>query len=263
MGVQADQHAVAAADVAAEPFDLVGVDVRGSDFHGGRQVEDDLVLRGRLPYVEHGVTDLHGELQFGGGEDLRRVLEGPLGFRLLGGQLLDQLGGVHGDIDHALLVLVEDDAAERRCSGVVDVDDGLLRPAQGLEGTGDQVFTGLGQHLDGHVVRNAVVFDQVADEVEVGFGSGGEGHLDLLQAHFDQGFEETQLLRRVHRLDQRLVAVAQVGAAPDRHFGDGLGRPGTVRQVDGREGAVLGGRVFQHAHERNPFSFGPDGPARK
>ena len=65
VGVQADQHAVAAADVAAEPFDLVGVNVRSGDLDGSRQVEDHLVLGRRLPDVEHGITDLNGEVQFG------------------------------------------------------------------------------------------------------------------------------------------------------------------------------------------------------
>ena len=38
-------------------------------------------------------------------------------------------------------------------------------------GAGDRVFAGLGQHLDGDVVRDVVAFDQLADEVEVGIGS--------------------------------------------------------------------------------------------
>ncbi|MNF31098.1 hypothetical protein D3C84_118510 [compost metagenome] len=248
VGVQADEHRVAAADVTAEPLDLVGVDVGRGALNGSRQVEDDLVVRGRLPDIDHRVADLYGEIQLGGAEDFRRVLEGPPGFRLLGGQLLDQLGGVGGDVDHALLVLIEDDAAEGRGSGVVDVDDGFLGPAQGLEGAGDQVVTGLSQHLDGHVVGNVAAFDQLAHEVEVCVGGRRESHFDFLQADLDQRLEETHFLGGVHRLDQRLVAVAQVGAAPDRHFGDGLRRPGAVRQVDGGEGAVLAGRVFQHAH---------------
>ncbi len=265
VGVQADDHAVTLVDVAVEPFDLVGVDVRRGALHGGRQVEDDLVVRGRLPDVDHRVADLHRELQLGRAEDFRRVLERPLGIRLLGGQLLDQFRGVGGDVHDALLVLVEDDAAERRGGGVVDVDDGLLRPAQGFEGAGDQVFAGLGQHLDGDVVRDVVAFDQLADEVEVGIGSRREGHFDLLQADLHQGLEEPHLLRRVHRFDQRLVAVAQVGTAPDRHLGDGLRRPGAVGQIDGREWAVFLRRVFQHAHGANPLESvpGPAGPGER
>jgi hypothetical protein len=114
VGVQADDHAVAAVDIAAEPFDLVGVDVRRGALDGGRQVEDHLVLRRRVPHLDHRVTDFLGELQLGGAEGFRRVFEGPLGFRLLGGVFDEQLGGVDRDGLDAFLVLVEDDAAERR-----------------------------------------------------------------------------------------------------------------------------------------------------
>ncbi|MNF73300.1 hypothetical protein D3C84_552970 [compost metagenome] len=248
MGVQADQHAVAAADVAAEPLDLVGIDVRRGHFHGGRQVEDRLVVRGRLPDVEYRVANLHGEFQFGGGENLRRILEGPLGLWLPGGEVLDDPRRVHRDVHHAGLVLVEDDAAKARRGGVVDVNDGLLGADQRFEGASDQVFAGLGQHLDTGVVGDMAAFDQLADEVKIGLRGRGEAYFDLLDADLHQGLEEAHLLRRIHRLDQRLVAVAQVRAAPDRHLADGLRRPAAVGQIDGREGAVLAGRVFKHAH---------------
>ncbi|MCY1409165.1 hypothetical protein D9M71_245040 [compost metagenome] len=256
MGVQADDHAVTARHIAAEPFDLVGVDVRRRDFDGGRQVEDDLVLGGRVPDVDHRVADFLGELQFGGAEGFRRVLEGPLGFRLLSGVFDEQLGSVHGDLFHAVLVLVEDNAAERRAGRVVQVNDGFLRAAQGFERTGDQVFTGLGQHLDGGVVRNVAFFDQAAHEVEVGLRGRRERGLDFLDADADQGLPETQLLGRIHGFDQRLVAIAQVGTAPDRRDGNGLGRPGTVRQIDGGECAVFFRRVFEHGHGSNPLMCG-------
>ncbi|MNG99833.1 hypothetical protein D3C79_590120 [compost metagenome] len=262
VAVQADDHAVATADITAEPFDLVGVDVRRGHFHGGRQVEDDLVLRRRVPHLDDRVADFLGELHLGGAEGFRRVLEGPLGFRLLGGVLDEQLGRVHRDVLHALLVLVEDDAAERRAGGVVQVDDGLLSPAQRLEGAGDEVFTGLGEHLDGGVVRDVAVFDQHAHEVEIGLRGRRERGFDFLHANLHQGLPEAQFLLRIHRLDQRLVAITQVGAAPDRRFGDGLRRPGTVWQVDGREGAVLLRRVFEHGHGSNPFVCGRDRACR-
>jgi len=144
VGVQADQHAVATVDVAAEPLDLVGVDIGCGGFHRGRQVEDQLLLGGRLEHLDHGVAYLDREFRLGGAEDLRRVLETPGGFRILCGQALDDLCCVDRDVHHAGLVLVEDDAAEARRGGVVVVDDGLLGALQRLEGAGDQVFARLG-----------------------------------------------------------------------------------------------------------------------
>ncbi|MNM69437.1 hypothetical protein D3C81_810330 [compost metagenome] len=248
VGVQADQHAVAAVDVAAEPLDLVGVDVRRGRLDGRRQVEDQLLLRGRLEHADHRVAHLDGEGRLGGAEHLGRVLEAPVGFRVLRGLALDDLRRVDGDLGHPGLVLMEDDLAKARRGGVVVVDDGLLGALERLEGAHDQVFAGLGEHLDGGVVGNVAALDQGAHEVEVGLRGGREAHFDFLDAALHQDLEHAQLLVGIHRLDQRLVAVAQVGAQPDRRLGDGLRRPGAIGNVDLREGAVLLRRIFEHGH---------------
>ena len=87
---------------------------------------------------------------------------------MLGGQLFDQLGGVDGNIGHALLVLLEYDAAEARCGRIVDMNDDLLGTANGLKGAFDQIGAGLGQHLNGHVFRDMAILNQRAHEVEIG-----------------------------------------------------------------------------------------------
>src|SRR5205085_717290 len=51
---------------------------------------------------------------------------------------------------------------------------------------------------------------------------------------------------RSHRLDQGLVAVAQVDAAPQRRAADDLRRPAPVGQIDGRKGTVFMGRHAGH-----------------
>jgi len=248
VGVQADQHAVTLVDMAAEPLDLVGIDVRRGRLDGGRQVEDQLLRRRRLEHPDHRVAYLDGEIGLGGAEHLRRVLEAPGGFRCRIGQTFDDLRRVDCDVHHAGLVLVEDNATEARCGSVVVMDDGPLGALERLEGAGDQVLAGLGQHLDGDVIGNVLAFDQFADEVEIGLRGRGKAHLDFLDAHRDQGLEETHLLRRIHRLDQRLVAVAQVGAEPDRRLGDGFRRPGAIGKIDGRKSAIFFRWVLEHGH---------------
>ena len=69
---------VALRDVAAEPFDLVGVDVRRRHLDRRRQVEDHLALGRRLPDLVHRVADLDREVELGAGEALRAVLEQPV-----------------------------------------------------------------------------------------------------------------------------------------------------------------------------------------
>ena len=94
------------------------------------------------------------------------------------------------------------------------MDDDLLRALYGLERALDQLRAALGQHLDRDVVGNGAVLDDRANEIEVGLRSGGKGDLDLLEAHADEQAEHAVLAIDAHRLDQRLVAVAEVDRAP-------------------------------------------------
>ena len=78
-----------------------------------------------------------------------------------------------------------------------------------------------------------------ADEVEVGLRGRREADLDLLDAELHEQVEHPLLARGVHRLDEGLVAVAQVGRAPDRRAVDHAVGPRAVGQVDGGVGLVL------------------------
>ena len=80
---------------------------------------------------------------------------------------------------------------------------------------------------------------RVAAELEVGLRGRREPDLDLLEAHLDERLEHAPLALVVHRVDERLVAVAKVDAAPHGRVGDDPARPLPVRQVDGCEGPVL------------------------
>src|SRR5690606_7938694 len=103
---------------------------------------------------------------------------------------------------------------------------------EAFEAATDQVFTRLGQNLYRDVVGNAAGPHEARDEIELRLACAGEADLDLLQAEFDEQVEETILLRRIHGIDDRLIAVAQVGRKPARRRGDGAGRPLPVGQGD-------------------------------
>jgi hypothetical protein len=229
------------------PLDRVGVDVRGGHLDGGGQVDDHRALGGRLEDVQHRVADPHRELQLGAGVRLGAVLVEDLGARDRLLVLLAQPGALHGDVDDAVLVLTEHHLALEHRRGVVQVHDRLLGPGDGLVGALDQVLAGLRQHLDHHVVGDAVLVDQLADEVEVGLRGGREADLDLLVAHLHEQLEHRQLAGGAHRLDQGLVAVTQVDRAPARGRGDLLRRPGAVRQLDPDLLGVRAVLVHRHA----------------
>src|SRR5690606_35602278 len=233
--VDGQADVLAAGQVAAHPLEPVGVRGGGGTLHGGGQVEDDLAARAGLVDVHHRLADLQGEVQLGVGEDLRAVLVAELG--LLAQQFLrvlhHQAGAVHGDLLDVVLGAAEDHAAEDGRGGVVQVDRGAPGALQGLHRALDQVLAGLGQYGDGDVVRDGVrVLDDGADEVEVGLAGGGEADLDLLVAHPDQQVEHGAFTGGRHGVDQRLVAVAQVGGEPAGGLRDPVVRPRTVGDVD-------------------------------
>ncbi|CAM2190320.1 hypothetical protein BC2230_70408 [Burkholderia cepacia] len=241
------QHdAVAIREVAVHPFDLVGEHVRARGFDGGRQVDDHLVVAGRAPGLRDRVADLARERQLGHAEGFRRVLEGPLRVGARGGVLLDDARAVDRERLHVGLRHPEHDAAERRADRVVQVHDRARHALERVERACDQVFARLHEHFDRHVVGNPLVVDQLADEIEVGLRRRRKADFDLLEPDRDQHLEEFELLLDAHRLDQRLVAVAQVGAHPDGRALDGARRPFAAIEADGLERTVLVLRIALH-----------------
>ncbi len=241
--VQRQDHAAAAlAQRAVEPLDLVGVRARDRHLHRGRQVQHDGVLRRRLPDVHDRLADVEREVELGAGEGLGAVLPADRGaLEELLGVLLAPLRTAHGDVPDAVPVEAEDDPALQGGGRVVEVDQrGAAEADERLDGALDQLLTGLREHLDRHVGRHEVLLDEHPDEVEVGGAGGREADLDLLVAHLDEQPEHPHLAVGVHRVDEGLVAVAQVDAAPLRGAVDRPARPGAVGDLDRGERAVAG-----------------------
>jgi hypothetical protein len=110
----------------------------------------------------------------------------------------------------------------------------------------DQVVARLRQHLDRHVVGNAIFLDELAHEVEFDLRRRGKADFDFLEADGHQGFEHAHLACDVHGFDQCLVAVTQVRRQPDGRLGQhGIG-PGAVLEADRGECAVFALRLLEH-----------------
>ena len=82
------------------------------------------------------------------------------------------------------------------------------------------MLAGLRQHLDCHVIRNHVLLDQCAQELIFCLGCSRKTDLDHFESDIHEHLEEFQFLIQTHWLDQSLVAVSQVNAAPDRSLVD-------------------------------------------
>src|SRR5258708_2348699 len=62
--MQADNSCLTIAQVSAEPFDLVCMNIWCRDFNGDRKIQDDFVLRSWLPHVNNSFADLKCEIYF-------------------------------------------------------------------------------------------------------------------------------------------------------------------------------------------------------
>src|SRR3546814_14398912 len=85
-----------------------------------------------------------------------------------------------------------------------------------------------------------------SDLVIFGRAGAGEADFDFFEADADEQVEEARLLLGIHRVDQRLVAVAHVGGEPDRRLGGDAGGPFAVRARNLRKGAIFDRGVAEH-----------------
>jgi len=237
--VQADHDMLALADIGAHPLDLVGIDIGRRRLNRRRQVQYQWFFSRRFDNLHHRLDHFQAEIQFGGGKCLRRIFEMPVGIGIFLRLFAQDGRAFPGNILHALLVEPEHDVPPCGRNGVVKMDNGCARAFQAGKTGLDQVAARLGQHLDDDVIGNFAGFDEATDKVEIGGAGGRKSDLDLLDADLDQQIEEALLLFRIHRIDQRLVAVAQIGGQPARRLVYGSGRPLPVGQVDLRERAIF------------------------
>ena len=142
---------------------------------------------------------------------------------------LHHLRSFHRDPGDLLPFHMEDHVALQGGGGVIDMHDRLLASFNGLKGTRYQLLTALCQHLDDHIIRNELTVDQLAQKIKFNLAGCRKTDLDLLKAKFDQIIEKFDLLGNHHRIDQRLIAVTQIYAAPDRRFHDLVRRPFSFR----------------------------------
>ena len=75
MSVQRKGRQCAAREVGGHPFDLVGMDIRSGVFDGGREIENDFIIRCWLPRIGHRFTNLEGEIEFRTREALGRIFQ--------------------------------------------------------------------------------------------------------------------------------------------------------------------------------------------
>ncbi len=193
----------------------------------------------RLDGINHRFADLECELRLGSRKAFRRILVANARARHAALELAAPARGIRRDPHNARFAEPEDDAALQLRGRVVEVDDRARGATQALERAFDELAAALCKHLDGDVVRDQISLDEETDEVVVGLRRGWETDLYLLEADLEQDVPEAPLALWIHGVDERLIAVPKVDAAPQRRPVDALVRPGTVPQLQRKVGPVF------------------------
>lgn len=117
--------------------------VRGSNFHGSREVEDDTVFMSRScspPSRLHSFADLNSKVRFGLGESFRTVLVSKLGSGSSGafvGQPTNDFRVLGGQFDGLSFGVPEHDLSESRASGVIHVQNRFFASGHRFDGPPD------------------------------------------------------------------------------------------------------------------------------
>ncbi len=101
------------------------------------------------------------------------------------------------------------------------------------------MLSSLNKNLNSNVVGNVVLLNQLTANLVLGLRRARKSNLDFLKAHIAQRVEELQLFLKVHRVNKRLVSVAEIHAAPNRSLVNDLVRPCSVGNVNLLKGNVL------------------------
>ena len=124
--------------------------------------------------------------------------------------------------------------------------DRALCANERLKSALNQILACLYKHLQPHVVRRPVFFDQPAIEGEFGIRGRGKAHLNFFESAFHQGLEQFELLADVHGDSERLVAITQIDAAPSWSTSQRPSGPLAVRELNRGKRPVLHRRIFEH-----------------
>ena len=94
------------------------------------------------------------------------------------------------------------------------MDDRAMDSSKCFKGALDQVFSCL--YLYGNVFRDQLIFDKLTAKIKVDLGTRGKSNLNLFEANGDEEVKHGLLIPDAHGLNEGLIAITEVDAAPCR-----------------------------------------------
>ena len=217
VGMHADGHSVPVFQIFVEKFHLGCKHMRHGDLHRGRDIDDHLVFLYRLPHVQNRIADLKSVIDLCSRKALGAVLKGKIPLRLVR-KLLQKLCTVHRKLLNLLPALSKHLLPLGHGRGIIQMHNRPGRTLYRLKGSLYDMLPRLSENLDRHILRNHIPLDQGTDEIIFRIRGGRKSHLDLLKPDLCQHPEKLKLFLQIHRLNERLVSVPKIHAAPDGRF---------------------------------------------
>ncbi len=167
MGMHANTDVTPARKVTAEVLNLIGINVGRIHLDRGGEVDDHRPGGRGFPDIRHRLADLQGKVRFGEAERFRRIFVAPAGLGVSLAQGADLTCGADGQLHDLLFALAKHQLAEQRRGGVIEMHRGAFGTFKRGKGALNQIAAGLGEHLNGHVVRDPLLLNQLTDKLKV------------------------------------------------------------------------------------------------
>ena len=118
----------------------------------------------------------------------------------------------------AIFTISENLFALRFARGIVKMHYRVVYSVEAFKRFVDDVRSALREDLHRHVGGNKSAVDKPAHKRVFGIARRGKSDLDLFETELDQISEKLEFFVKLHRRYERLIAVAQIDAAPYRRF---------------------------------------------
>ena len=158
VGMKRNDHVFTVFQMVAHIFHLIGVNVRKRHGDGDRKVDDDLIIRRWFPDIQHSIADFKRKFHFSSRKAFRGILKLKVPFYFLR-VFFQHFCAEYSNVNDFFFGFTEHLFPLSHRSGIVKMNDRVLRAFQRFKGFFDDVLTRLGQYLNGYVVRNQVLLN--------------------------------------------------------------------------------------------------------
>ena len=227
-------------------FNLIGIHIWRIHFHRGRQIQYQGKFNARLPFRHHRLANLSAEIQFRHAKCFRRIFQRPMCFGMLQTPCLDLPYRRHSQVPHLLSRHLKYLFTKHRRGGIVYMHNGLLGPKQRCHSARYQFRPRLRNHLYAHIIGNVIAFNQITHKIKIRLRGRRKCHLNFFKTNLHQILKILSLTRPIHRIGQRLIAIAQIGGTPTRRLREYLIGPAPLRSLHDRKGCIFVFRMGLH-----------------